>query len=81
MKVIFLIYYVIGLNKFFVSFDLDKILLWVLDFKFVNDLKLFICIYDVLKFGWYLDFKIEKLLVFVKFVLDKVIVIFLVYCR
>lgn len=51
MEVIFLIYYVIGLNKFFVSFDLDKILLWVLDFKFVNDLKLFICIYDVLKFG------------------------------
>lgn len=48
MEVIFLIYCVIGLNKFFVLFDLDKILLWVLDFKFVNDLKLFICIYDVL---------------------------------
>lgn len=61
MEAIFLIYRVIGLNKLPVPFDLDKTLSWVLDLKSANDLKLFICIHDVLKFGWYLDLKTEKL--------------------
>lgn len=51
MEAIFLIYRVIGLNKLPVPFDLDKTLSWVLDLKSANDLKLFICIHDVLKFG------------------------------
>lgn len=81
MEAIFLIYHVIGLNKLPVPFDLDKTLSWVLDLKSANDLKLFICIHDVLKFGWYLDLKTEKLSAPAKFASDKVIVISLVYCR
>lgn len=63
------------------SSDLDKPLSWVLDLKSANDLKLFICIHDVLTYGWYLDLESEKLSAPAKLASNKVMVISMVYWR